>query len=74
MNINPSNRRKIGQLQEYPGATIWPDYEYRCPECGKWHGGSDVSQTLDDGTESYVCNACIALIDWTETEQGNAAH
>lgn len=61
--IRESNRRKIGQLLEYPGSYAWPEYEYRCPECKKWHGGSSTTEVHEDGTESYICPVCEEKVE-----------
>ena len=56
--VRESDRRCVGRVQEYPGGPAWPEYEYRCPECGKWSGGSDVTMPHDDGTDSVLCPEC----------------
>jgi hypothetical protein len=53
-----ADRRCISNYQEYPGATTWKEYEYLCPVCNTWGGGSDVTQTNEDGTESMLCEDC----------------
>lgn len=58
--IRQGDRRQVGCTVEGHGeyATRWPEHEYRCPECGNWSGGSDVSLLHDDGTESLLCPPC----------------
>ena len=56
--IRESNKRCVGNIQEYPGSTVWKEYQYRCPECKKWHNGSNTTTVHEDGTESYLCEKC----------------
>jgi hypothetical protein len=70
MATRESDRRCIGRHAEYPGAYAWPDYEYRCPDCQKWTGGSDVTLVHDDGTESVLCSTCAGEIDFTDAVPG----
>ncbi len=58
METRESERRCTGTMQEYPGSTVWKDYVYLCPVCGKWSEPSNVTQLNDDGTESYLCEPC----------------
>jgi len=63
MKIREADRRCVGRIQEYPGAVGWPEFEYKCPDCGRWHPGGDVTQVHNDGTESVLCAKCAKLID-----------
>lgn len=63
MAIRNSERRCVGALREYPGATTWYEYEYKCPDCGKWSAGSDVTLVNDDGTESMLCPTCADAVE-----------
>lgn len=55
-------KRVIRQYQEYPGSTIWRDYEVVCPDCGQWRKSSgDVDVLVHiDGKEEWhsVCADC----------------
>lgn len=52
-------RNIIGQLQEYPGAHVWYDYEVCCPECERFvKEYGDVTQTDNDGDEHALCVPC----------------
>lgn len=31
-----NQKRAVRNLQEYPGACVWTDYESLCPNCGRW--------------------------------------
>lgn len=58
--------RTVGGTSEPVGTAgetiFWPDRELRCPECKRWTANfGDVSVTNDDGTESYICNDCVAI-------------
>lgn len=63
MKIRKADRRCVGRYAEYPGAYAWPEYEYRCPDCDKWHGGGDTVEVHSDGTESVLCPSCAAQLD-----------
>ncbi len=57
-----THQRKIGNTVEGHGeyATYWPEYEYKCPDCGKWtQDTSDVSIEMPDG-EAFLCSSCAA--------------
>jgi hypothetical protein len=64
MTIREGDRRCVGKVQEYPGAAVWPEYEYRCPECGEWGDGSDTTTIHSDGTESVLCEGCATKVAW----------
>jgi hypothetical protein len=65
MRTRETDRRCVGSYAEYPGAYAWPEYEYRCPDCGCWSDGSDVTQSNADGTESVLCEACAGC--WSDS-------
>jgi hypothetical protein len=53
----PQQRRKIGVEQDYPGSFEWPIYEYLCPCCNTWGGGSGTDQKVGDEWH-VLCEAC----------------
>lgn len=73
MNFAPDDRIVVTYRTEGHGEyqTRWPEYEYRCPECGCYSNGSDISAIRDDGTESYCCPECAARILITEFSDKN---
>lgn len=70
MKLRESDMRQVGCTVEGFGeyATRWPEYEHRCPDCGCWSKGSDVTQTNGDGTEGILCPKCAAevIADWPQ--------
>lgn len=58
MKIREQDQRCVRRYAEYPSSYAWPTYQYRCPECRRWHSGSEVTMVHDDGTESYLCPEC----------------
>ncbi len=67
--VRAQDKRRVGSYQEYPGATVWYEYEYRCPECRQWHPGSDVTQVHADGTESVLCADCADKVEFPVPEE-----
>jgi predicted SprT family Zn-dependent metalloprotease len=69
-----ADRRETAPTYEGFGEyrTRWANHEYRCPDCGCWSGGSDITLINDKGEHSMYCEACAAKIV-AETPEFQAA-
>jgi hypothetical protein len=52
-------KRAVRSVQEYPGSTVWVDYEVLCPECGQWSETyGQVDRLEANGEWHCLCLAC----------------
>jgi len=55
-------KRPVRSLQEYPGTTIWIDYEYLCPDCNTW---TENISDITDLNNNPLCEKCAKEVDTT---------